>query len=56
MADELATWNPADPRSADPVPGQPGHFDHHKWVKEFVLAANLEIAALKARVEELETP
>lgn len=33
-------WDRNDPRSASPKPGEPGHFDHHEWLKEFALEAS----------------
>jgi hypothetical protein len=54
MATPLDSWDPLDPRGADPAAGQDGHFDHHAWLKEFALAANQEIATLRDRVTALE--
>lgn len=48
-------WSPDDPRAADPKPGEPGHFDHHAWLKMFALTAYAELQASNKKIRELET-
>ena len=55
------TWDPNDPRGADPVAGRDGHFDHHTWLKEGTLRSNEEVDDLRlllatviARLDALE--
>ena len=43
--------NYIDPAPADPVPGQPGHLDHHIWLKESALALDSEVKTLNDAIE-----
>jgi hypothetical protein len=47
-------WDPQDPRSKSPVPGEVGHFGHHEWLKEGLLEMHNQLAALGAAVAALE--
>jgi hypothetical protein len=46
-------WN--DPRAADPVAGQPGHFDHHNWIKESLKILEDRLKLVEAATAPLPT-
>ena len=51
----MAAVNPNDPRAATPVAGQPGHFDHHEWIKESLMILEGRLAAVEGVTDEMPT-
>ena len=51
----MVAVNPNDPRAKTPVAGQPGHFDHHAWIKESLMILEGRLAAVEGVTAELPT-
>jgi hypothetical protein len=51
----MAAVNPNDPRAKTPVAGQPGHFDHHEWIKESLMLLEARLAQVEGVTAELPT-
>lgn len=51
----MASVNPNDPRAKAPVAGQPGHFDHHAWIKESLMLLETRLAAVEGITADLPT-